>query len=170
MKNKEKTPYEELIGRKTSLSYLHKCGYLIKVNVSINMKHKLGPKTVDYVFLGYAHRSIGYRFLVIKLEIPDIHVDIFLESRDDTFFENIFLMKKSYGVSSLPANVIADKSFEPSKNFDHTTPEPIHEEIDSETPTRSKKLRTAKSFGNDFIVYLMDDTSKIIVETFDLLM
>jgi hypothetical protein len=75
-------------------------------------------------------------------------------------------------VSSLPANVIADKSFEPSKNFDHTehTPEPIYEEIDSETPTRSKKLRTAKSFGNDFIVYLMDDTSKIIVETFDLLM
>jgi hypothetical protein len=91
MKNKEKTPYEEWIGRKTSLSYLHKCGYLIKVNMSINMKRKLGPKTVDYVFLGYAHRNIGYRFLVIKSEIPDMHVDIFLESCDDTFLRIFFL-------------------------------------------------------------------------------
>jgi hypothetical protein len=45
MKNKEKTPYEELIGRKSSLSYLHTWGCLIKVNVPINKKHKLGPKT-----------------------------------------------------------------------------------------------------------------------------
>jgi hypothetical protein len=47
----------------------------------------LGPKTVDCVFLGYAHHYIAYRFLVIKLKIPDVHVDIFLESRDVTFYE-----------------------------------------------------------------------------------
>jgi hypothetical protein len=59
--------------------------------VSINKKRKLGPKTVDCVFLGYAHHSIDYRFLVIKLEVPDVHVDTFLESHNVTFFENIFL-------------------------------------------------------------------------------
>jgi hypothetical protein len=31
---------------------------------------------------------------VIKSEIPDVYVDIFLESHDVTFLENIFLMKK----------------------------------------------------------------------------
>jgi hypothetical protein len=145
MKNKKKTSYEEWIGRKSSLSYLHTWGGLVKVNVPINKKRKLGPKIVDCVFLGYAHHSIAYRFLVIKSEIPDVHVDTFLESCDVTFFENIFSMKKSYGMSSLSANVIDNTSPEPSENFDHDehTPEPIHEEIDSEAHRRSKRPRTA---------------------------
>jgi hypothetical protein len=77
-------------------------------------------------------------------------------------------MKNSYGMSSLPINVIADTSPELSENFDHAehTPEPIHEEINSEAPRRSKKPRTAKSFDDDFTVYLVDDTSKTIVEAF----
>jgi hypothetical protein len=141
---------------------------LAKVNVPINKKRKLGPKTVDCVFLGYAHHSTAYRFLVIKSEIPDVHIDIFLESRDVTFFENIFPMKKSYGMSSLPVNVLADTSPEPSENFDHAehTPEPIHEEIDSEAPRRSKRSRIAKSFGDVFTIYLMNDTPKTIGEAF----
>jgi hypothetical protein len=89
--NKEKTPYEEWIGRKPSLSYLRTWGCLAKVNVPINKKHKLGPKTGDCVFLRYSHHSIAYRFLAIKSEIPDVHVDTFLESHDVTFFENIFV-------------------------------------------------------------------------------
>jgi hypothetical protein len=134
----------------------------------INKKCKLSPKIVDCVFWRYAQHSIAYRFLVIKSEIRDVHVDTFLESRDVTFFENIFPMKNSYVMSSLPVNVIADTSPEPSENFDHAehTPEPIHEEIDSEVSRRSKRSRTAKSFGDDFTVYLMDDTAKTIVEAF----
>jgi hypothetical protein len=136
--------------------------------VSINKKHKLGSKTVDCVFLGYAHHSTAYRFLVIKSEISDVHIDTFLKSRDVTFFENIFPMKNSYGMSSLPANVLGDTSPEPSGNFDHAkhTPEPIHEEIDSEALRRSKRPRIAKSFGDDFTIYLVDDTPKTIVEAF----
>jgi hypothetical protein len=114
MKNKEKTPYKEWIGRKSSLSYLRTWGCLAKVNASINKKRMLGPKTVDYIFLGYAHHSIAYRFLVIKSKVPNVHVDTFLESRDVSFFENIFSMKNSYDMSSLPTNVIADTTPEPS--------------------------------------------------------
>jgi hypothetical protein len=94
MKSKEKTLYEEWIGRKPSLSYLHTCGWLAKVNMSINKKRKLAHKTVDCVFLRYAHHSTTYRFLVIKSEIPDVHIDTFLEYRDVTFFENIFSYEK----------------------------------------------------------------------------
>jgi hypothetical protein len=46
--------------------------------VPINKMRKLGPKTMDCVFLGYAHHNIAYRFLVIKSEIPDVHIDTFL--------------------------------------------------------------------------------------------
>jgi hypothetical protein len=45
-------------------------------------------------------------------------------------------------------------------------PEPIHEEIDSEAPRRSKRPMTAKSFDNDFTIYLVDDTPKTIFEAF----
>jgi hypothetical protein len=71
-------------------------------------------------------------------------------------------------MSSLPTNVLADTSLEPSRNFDHVehTPEPIHERIDSEAPRRSKRPRIAKSFGDDFTIYLVDDTPKTIVEAF----
>jgi hypothetical protein len=80
----------------------------------------------------------------------------------------IFSMENSYSTSSLPTNVVADTSPEPFEIFDHAehTPEPIHDEIDSEAPRRSKRPRTAKSFGDDFTVYIMDDTPKSISEAF----
>src|SRR3954469_25821188 len=92
-KNKEKTPYEEWAGKKPSLSYLRTWGCLAKVNVPIPKKRKLGPKTVDCVFLGYALHSIGYRFLVVKSEVPYMHAGTIMESNDATFFEDIFPMK-----------------------------------------------------------------------------
>jgi hypothetical protein len=61
--------------------------------VLINKKRKLGPKTVDCVFLGYVIHSVGYRFLIINAEVPDMHVGTIKESRDATFFENEFPMK-----------------------------------------------------------------------------
>ena len=65
----------------------------------IPKKRKLGPKIVDYVFLGYAQRSITYRFLVVKSEVPDVHIDTIMESRDATFFVNIFPMKDMHSNS-----------------------------------------------------------------------
>jgi hypothetical protein len=44
------------------------------VNVPINKKRKLGPKTVDCVFLGYAFHNIGYMFLIINSRVPDMLV------------------------------------------------------------------------------------------------
>jgi hypothetical protein len=61
-------------------------GCLAKVNVPINKKRKLGPKTVDCVFLGYAIHNIRYRFLIINSEVPDMHVGTIMKSRDATFF------------------------------------------------------------------------------------
>ena len=61
-------------------------GMLGESQCSNQQKAQIGPKIVDYVFLGYAQRSIAYRFLVVKFDIPDMHVDSIMESRDATFF------------------------------------------------------------------------------------
>ena len=59
-KTKTVSPFEEWEGKKLKLSYLRTWGCLAKVNVPIPNKRKLGPKTVDYVNLGYAKNSVGY--------------------------------------------------------------------------------------------------------------
>jgi hypothetical protein len=119
----------------------------------------LGPKTVDCIFLGYAHNSAAYRFLVIKSEVADVHVNNMIESRDATFFEDVFPMKSSSSSSSSQ-----------STNFILDSPKLIdqpHEENDStEHPRRSKRQRVEKSFGDDFTVYLVDDTPKTLSEAY----
>jgi hypothetical protein len=105
---------------------------------------------------------------VIKSKVHDVYVDTFIESHDVTFFENIFPMKNVHSMSRLPKNVIAYATPEPSETFVHAeyTLEPVHEEIDSEAPRRSRRQRNAKSFVDDFTVYLVDDTYRTILETF----
>lgn len=41
-----------------------------------------------------------------------------------------------------------------------------HEKDDNEGTRKSKRQRTTKCFDDDFIVYLIDDTSRIIVEAY----
>jgi hypothetical protein len=81
---------------------------LAKVNAPISKKHKLGWKTVDCVLLGYAHHNIAYRFLVVKSEDPDMHVDTIFESRDATFFENIFPMKDIRSNARFSSKIASD--------------------------------------------------------------
>ena len=157
--NKEQTPYEIWMGRKSSLSYLRTWGCLAKVNIPINKKRKLGPKTVDSIFIGYAQRSIAYRFLVVKSEILYVHVYSFMESRDTTFFENIFPMKEMHSTSRFSSE-ITPESVVPivTETFEQPVErEKIFEKDDNEAPRRSKRQRVAKSIGDDFSVYLVDD-------------
>jgi hypothetical protein len=56
------------------------------VNVPINKKRKLRQKTIDYIFLGYAIHSVGYRFLIINSSVLEIAIDTIMESRDAIFF------------------------------------------------------------------------------------
>jgi hypothetical protein len=95
----------------------------VKVNVPITKKRKLGPKMVDCVFLGYAHNCIAYRFLIVKSEVYDMHVDTIFESRDATFFENIFPMKDmrsnaKFSTEIAPDNTIPIES--PVESFEQT--------------------------------------------------
>lgn len=88
-----KTPYELWKGNVPSYKYLKVWGCLAKVAVPPPKKVTIGPKTVDCIFIGYAHNSSAYRFLVHKSDVPDIHVNTVMESRNASFFENVFPCK-----------------------------------------------------------------------------
>ena len=64
-KKNDKTPYEMWKNRKPSYKHLKVWGCLAKVSIPVPKRTKLGPKTVDYIFIGYAKNSNAYRFLVI---------------------------------------------------------------------------------------------------------
>jgi hypothetical protein len=89
-----------------------------------------------------------------------MHVDTIMKSCDATFFENMFRMKDMHSTTRFSSEIIPESSttddyFErPHENVF----EDVREKDDNEAPTRSKRQRTAKSFGDDFIVYLVDDT------------
>ena len=68
-------------------------GCLAKVLAPLPKKTKLGAKIMDCIVISYTLNNSAYRFLVHKSEIPDIHVNIIIESRDVLFFEDIFPYK-----------------------------------------------------------------------------
>ena len=68
-KKEEKTPYELWKGKRPSYKYLQVWGCLAKVDVPTLKKMKIGPKTVDCIFICYAHNSNAYRFLCMSLKI-----------------------------------------------------------------------------------------------------
>jgi hypothetical protein len=63
-----------------------------KVNVPITKKCVLGSKTVDCFFLVYDIHNVGYKTFIEKYEVPII-LGTIIESRDVTFFENIFSIR-----------------------------------------------------------------------------
>ena len=148
-KTETKTPYELWFGRKPSYKYLKVWGCLAKVMAPTPKRMKIGPKTVDCVFIGYAQNSSAYRFLVYESKNPDIHKNTIMESRNASFFEHVF--------------PYINKEHEPSSSRQ------VHEDIESqeqdeesvdddelEEPRRSKRARVEKSFGPDFLTYMLE--------------
>jgi hypothetical protein len=130
------TPYEGWNGRKPALRFLHAWGYLAKVNVCACKKRKLGPKTVDCDFLGYAHNVAAYIFLVIKFEFPYVHVNT-LTACDATFFKNIFLVKNIVATRSEASTSYTSEPIAVSLPPVYTE-QPIEDDI-NEAPRRSKR-------------------------------
>jgi hypothetical protein len=93
--------------------------------------------------------------LVVSSGVPDLLVGTIMESRDAIFFENIFPMRDETS-SSRQEFVEKDDS---TKSMELNEPTFIEhpKEGKDEAPRRSKRQRTEKSFGDDFIIYLVDD-------------
>ena len=61
---------------------------------------KIRSKTIDCIFIGYAHNNTAYQFLIHELNIPDIHKNTLMESRNASLFEDVFLCKSKEESSS----------------------------------------------------------------------
>ena len=110
-KDKDQTPYELWMGRKPSYQYLRVWGCLAKVAVPTPKTQKIGPKSVDCIFIGYAKNSNAYRFIVHESKNPDIQKNSVMESRNVSFFENIFpcLTNKTGSSFRVDDEIVQDK-------------------------------------------------------------
>ena len=99
-KKAKKTPYELWKWRKSSYKYLRMWGCLSKVAIPPPKTVNIGPKTVDCIFIEYAHNSNAYRFLVHESNILDIYKNTIMESRNVSLFENVFPCKSKEELSS----------------------------------------------------------------------
>ena len=99
-KKEDKTPYELWKGREPSYKYLKVQGCLAKMLIPTPKKMKIGPKTIDCIFINYAQNSKAYRFLVYESKNTDIHKNTIMESRNASFFEHVFPCKSKGDCSS----------------------------------------------------------------------
>jgi hypothetical protein len=109
---------------------------------------------------------VDYRFLIINSSVPEIAVDTIMESRDATFFEDKFPMVNNTPSMSNHDSISIPKSHEPVIHSDDETLKEISEEDNNIVARKSKRRRVAKSFGEDFIIYLVEDTPTTIAEAY----
>ena len=108
-------------------------------------KVKIEHKTIDCIFIGYAHNNITYRFLVHESNILDIHKNTIMESRNASFFEDVFPCR-SKEESSLSKRVLETIN-------GNSRDQPKDGEVGLR---RSKRARTEKLYGLDFLTYVLE--------------
>ena len=87
-----------------------------------------------------------------------------MESKDATFFEDIFPMRDMQSTSRQESEETPELAI-PMEYYEQTHDEnPVDD--DEEALGRGKRQRMAKYFGDDFLVYLMDDTPTSISEAY----
>ncbi|GJU23469.1 hypothetical protein Tco_1156811 [Tanacetum coccineum] len=95
----------------------------------------MGPKSVDCIFIGYSNNSSAYRFIVHDSKNPDIQNNAVTESRNASFFENIFpcLTKETGSSSRLDDEVIQDKRQQDDNDLYDERQDQLEEEEDHRT-------------------------------------
>nr|GEW99844.1 retrovirus-related Pol polyprotein from transposon TNT 1-94 [Tanacetum cinerariifolium] len=118
-KDKEETPYELWMGRKPSYQYLRVWGCLAKVAVPAPKAQKIGPNSIDCIFIGYAKNS------------------------------------KTGSSSRLDDEVVQDKRQQDDNDLqDERQDQTAKEEVELK---RSKRARNKKSFGPDFVSFMVEN-------------
>ena len=140
-KKKDVTPYELWKEIKPSYKYLNVWGCLAKVVIPNLIKVKIDSKIVYCVFIGYSNNSSAQRFLVYKSNIPDIHKNTIIEPRNASFFQN-----------TCPCKSILEKS---SQKRTCEAANSSHQDV--EEPRRNKRAKVSKSFGPDYLTYMLEN-------------
>jgi hypothetical protein len=137
-KKTNKTPFELWEKRMPNLKYLKVWGCLAKVLLPEPKKRKIGSKTCDCMFIGYASNSAAYRFLVLKSDVLELNTII--ESKNAEFFESVFPLKSKLEKSLVGSLCESD---------------PCSDDFELE-PRRSTRIRKETNLGDDFYTFLVD--------------
>ncbi|GKC92800.1 hypothetical protein Tco_1158242 [Tanacetum coccineum] len=95
--------------------------------------------------------------LRILVLIPNIQKNAVIESRNASFFENIFpcLTKEARSSSRIDDEVVQDKRQRDDNDLqDERQDQPEEEEVKTR---RSKKAITKKSFGPNFVLFMVEN-------------
>ena len=134
-------------------------GCLAKVQVPLPKRTKLGPQTIDCIYLGHAMNSEAYRFLVYKSHVDDIYSQTIMESTEAKFFENTFPFKdKGKEVSCSRKRPLDDGLNETILEKSLQSNEESSSKVQEENlePRRSKRGKLAKYFGPDYMTYVVN--------------
>ncbi|GJR99212.1 retrovirus-related pol polyprotein from transposon TNT 1-94 [Tanacetum coccineum] len=112
--------------------------------------HKEKEETLYELWMGrkpsyqYLRKSTAYRFIVHESKNPDIQKNTIMESRNASFFENIFpyLSKETRSSSRLDDKVVQDKRQQDDNDLQDERQDQTEEEVE---PRRSKRARNEKS-------------------------
>ena len=143
------TPYEIWHGKVSSYKYW--C--LTKVTIPSPKKTKIGLKTVDCIFISNAKNSSTYRFLIHKSEHFEMHVNTIIESRNTSFFENIFSNKTRQKTSTNKRSYNAITSHKQKQDQEQ---EQELDQNEEEELRRSKRARPSKSFSLAFLTFVLN--------------
>jgi len=99
------TQYEHWKGRTPNIRFFKVWGCLAKVSILESKKRKIGPKTIDAIFIGYALDNNVNWFLVVNSKISEISNNTIIEAKNTVYFENIFPFK---------SRILSDPSCTPS--------------------------------------------------------
>lgn len=139
-KSNKKTPYELWHKRAPNLNFIKVWGCRAVVRLTEPKRKTLGERGIDCIFIGYAENSYAYRFYVLESN-EYVSVNSVIESRDAIFDEERF--------TSIPR----------PRDMIHRSKEPINIEDVPSTNTKPRKgtrVRKAKTFGDDFQLYLVE--------------
>ncbi|GKE65694.1 retrotransposon protein, putative, ty1-copia subclass, partial [Tanacetum coccineum] len=126
---------------------------------------KIGPKSVNCIFIGYAKNNNAYPFIVHESKNLDIQKNTVMESQNASFFEYIFpYLSKEIGSSArLDDEVVQDKRQQDDNDLqDERQDQTKEEEVE---PKRSKRARNEKSFGPDFVSFMVENEPTSYRET-----
>ena len=135
---------------------------LAKVAVPRPKKVKIRPKTIDCIFISYTYNHTVYQFLGHESNILNIHKNTIMESWNVSFFEDVFPCKSKKEPSS--SKRVLETINENNQDQDRDG---------KVEPRNNKRVRTEKSFGPNFLTYVLEgehQTFKEVVNSTDSLM
>ncbi len=141
------TPYEQWKKRKPNLNYLKVWGCRAIVKVPTPKRKKLGERGIECIFIGYAHNSKAYRFMVIEPN-DSISINIVIESRDAIFYENRF--------NSISRQLELQQLIHSSNENEIPLKQIDNNDESCQELRRSKRIKKVKDFGPDFIMFLVE--------------